>query len=212
MKGYERKSSQIREIANSPDINNMASTLTKSTEGLHHVVPNVSQSLQIAGTRALNFLQSKMPKPSTEMIGDQAWEPSKAQKSGWLNLHDIVNDPISALDHVRHGTFNSQHLEALSTVHPELLNEMQQKVMENMDPAAVKSLPTSTKMALGTFLGSPVSSSVLPQSLLANQSVYQAKGAQLQQGLTGKSNEGGLKELNLAKRAATDTEELESED
>lgn len=211
MTKFERRASPIRELAQNPDISSTANALSNSTKGLHEVAPNIAQSLQITGTRAINFLHSKMPKPSNELIGDQEYEPSKTSQRNWLNLHEIVDDPVSALDHVRHGTLTSAHMEALQSVHPELLSEMQQKVMENMDPNQIKKLPSSTKKSLSTFLQNPVSQSQSPQAVLSNQAIIQGTKPQMAQG-NSKSPLGGLKELKFGERSATETNSLETED
>lgn len=213
MSKYERISSSIRELANHPDPSVMANALTKGTEGLHHIVPGISQALQVTGSRALNYLHDKMPKPVNEMVGDAEYEPSKTHQREWLHLHDIVDDPVSVLDHVRHGTLTSEHMDALSQVHPELLDQMRQQVMENMDPNKVKKLPSTTKIALGTFLGSPITESVSPQAILANQVALQGMIGSVpgMQSKSSKSSQAGLKELKLGDRASTQTEELESD-
>lgn len=205
MSEYKRRSTPIRELMNHPDVDVPTQALNSSVSGLHKIAPNIAQSLQTTGARALGFLNDQMPKPQNEFIGDAEYEPSKSQQQGWLHLHNIVNDPISVLDHVRHGTLTSAHMQALQQVHPELLQEMQQKVMEEMEPAKVRKLPSSTKMALSTFLGSPMSEALLPQAVMANQATFQpAAPAQ-------NSTLGGLKELDLGKRAATRTQTLEEE-
>lgn len=206
MSKYENKAKPIRELMQNPDMNVVANALTKGTEGLHEVAPNIAQSLQVTGSRALNYLHSKMPKPISEMVGDAEYEPSKSEQRKWMSLHDIVNDPVSVLDHVRHGTLTGDHMEALSQVHPELLQEMREKVMGEMDPKAVKKLPSTTKQALGTFLGSPIKESHTPQAILANQMAMQPMG-QAPQGQ--KSTLGGLKELKVGQRAMTETMDLE---
>lgn len=208
MNSYERKSAPIRELVQNPDINVMANSLTKGTEGLHHVVPNISQSLQATGTRALNYLHSQMPKASTEYVGDADYEPSKAQQRNWLDLHEIVHDPISILDHVRHGTLTNDHMDALSQVHPELLDDMRQKVMEEMDPSKVKKLSSTTKLSLGKFLGSPVTAAQSPQAVMSNQmALSQSRAPQV----APKTTISGMKDLNLAQRSKTGTENLDVE-
>lgn len=209
MSKYERRSSQIRELANNPNLNATAEVFTKGTHGLHEIAPNISQSLQTTGGRALQYLNAKLPKPVSELIGDQEHEPSKTEKREWMGAHDLVNDPISVLDHVRHGTLTPHHMEALTQVHPELLDEMRQKVMEHMEPSKVKKLPSTTKSALGLFLGSPVSEAHTTQSIMMNQMSLQTNQAALQQQKGPKSTEGGLKELKLGQRSQTGTDRTE---
>lgn len=209
MSKYHRIAHPIRDLAQNPDVNVISQALTKGVEGLHSVAPNIAQSLQTTGSKAINYLHSKMSKPMNELIGDQEFEPTKTSQRRWLDIHNIVNDPISALDHVKHGTLTSDHMDALTQVHPELLNDMRQKVMEHMDPNQVRNLPMSTKLSLGAFLGSPITQSQTPQTVLGNQATFQAQQPQAPQSGS-KSTLGGLKELNLAERSSTQTQELEA--
>lgn len=209
MSKYERKSKPIRELVNQPDVQAASNVLKRNTEGLHHTAPNISQSLQTKGAQALQYLNAKLPKPMSEMIGDEEFEPSEIAKHDWLDLHSIVHDPISVLDHVRHGTLLQKHVDALNEVHPELLQEMREKVMGEMEPSRVKSLPNSTKMALGTFLGAPITASGNPQAILSNQNALQSAPSLSNIAKGSKSTLGGLKQLNLANRSTTETEDLE---
>lgn len=189
---------------NNPDVSVRAHALNKGTQGMDSIAPSIAQALQVTGSRALNYLHQKLPKPASEMIGDHDYEPSELEQNRWMHLHDIVDDPLSALDHVRHGTITPDHIEALTEVHPELLDDMRQKVMEHMEPTKVRSLSSSTKMALGTFLGSPISESMNPETILGNQVALMANR-------TPQAPLSSGKDVNLAKRSATSTERLESD-
>lgn len=188
----------------------MANTLESSTKGLHEVAPNLSQALQMVGSRALGFLHQQMPKPSTDLIGDQEFEPSKSSQRKWMDLHDLISNPISVLDHVRHGTLTSDHMNALETVHPELLDDMREKVIGEMKPDRVKALPSSTKRSLGMFLGNPISSTATPQAMMANQMALQSIPQPQSSGPSSvKSTLGGMKQLHLGTREATEVTQLD---
>ena len=211
MSKYKVRSKPIRELAQNPDPSVMADALSKNTEDIQGAAPNIAQSLKIAGSRAINYLHSKMPKPTQEMIGDADYEAPLAQQTKWLDLHNMVSDPVSALDHIRNGTLTNDHMDALNNVHPELLQEMQQKVMENMQPDQVKGLPTTTKIALSKFLGQPIASNLTPQAVMSNQASYQTSQAPAMQAQNQKSTLGGLSKLDLGARSATETQDLEEE-
>lgn len=207
---FEKKSQPIRELMNSPNIDGVSNALTKSTEGLEPIAPNVAQSLKMTTSRALNYLHQALPKAQSEFIGDRDYEPSQTEQRQWLHKHEIINDPLSVLDHIRHGSLTPSHMDALSQVHPELLDQMKQKVMENMDPKRVKKLPSSTKAALGLFMGSPVQAQSTPQAIMANQMTFLMSGSQSAM-RTPKATVGGLKELKLGERSATETTNLEEQ-
>lgn len=210
MSNFEKASSQISEIANHPDLNVMANRLSQSVQGMEGVAPNISQSLQTTGTKAIQYLNAKMPKPVSELAGDPQFKASKSEQRKWMESHGVVNDPVSALDHLRHGTLTQNHMEALAQVHPELLDEMRQKVMEHMDPKRLNKIPSSTKAALGLFLGSPISQASTPRAIQANQAIFQMSAPQAPQGKGSKSTLGGLRSLKIGERAASETTNLEN--
>jgi hypothetical protein len=209
---YNKKSEKIRELANLPPdqlMNHLATTHAKLSEAAPGIAPQVNN----VAVNGINFLNSKLPKPVTEFPGDEDLEPSKSQKEQWLQYHDSVNDPLKTLEHVKNGTLNSHHLEALQAVHPDLLHEMQQKVMENATPKNMKNLDYSTKIAVSKFLGSPMHQSMMPGVIFSDQSQFnlnpatQAAGTPQRKGVS----EAGMQKMNVAKRTATQTQQLEEE-
>ena len=213
MNSYEKKSDQIRELANLPP-DKLLGHFADKYEDVTNVSPTISSLIQGVANRGLQYLNNKMPKPRQEFAGDEEWEPSTSQKEEWLQHYEAVDDPASVLDHVKNGTLTNAHLEALNAVHPNLLAEMKQKVMENASAKAIKSLPYSTKIAVSKFLGSPLDSSLAPQTMQLNQAVYAQQPSMGALGTPKRKSStlGGLKELDLGKRAATETQELETDD
>jgi len=212
---YNKLSQQVHSLASLPPEKQMEH-FANLHKDVARVSPDIAAHLSVTGQRGLMFLHDKLPKPSIEFMGEDAYEPSNAQKSQWLNYHEAVNDPIGALERVKDGTLTGQHVEALAAVHPELLQHMQQRVMENMTPKNMKTVPYNTKIALSKFLNKPVSTSMLPGAVMTDQQNFAASQVQPQapQGTPKrgqKSTLGGLSKLNVAERAATQTEDLESE-
>ena len=210
---YDKLSTQIHKLSSLPpekQIEHFASV----NKDLSKVAPSLAVHLNSIGMNGLQYLHNKLPKPNVEFAGEDAYEPSKSQKTQWLDHYAAVNDPISALDHIKNGTLTSQHMEALNMVHPALLDDMKQKVMEQMTPKNMKGLPYSTKIALSKFMGAPAHGSLLPQVIANDQMNY----AQPQVAASGtpkrveKSSLGGLSKLNVAKRSATETQEMEESD
>ncbi len=208
---YQKKSNKVLELAALPP-EQLVNTLSKHNSDLSQVAPNLAPAIHAVAVKGINFLHSKLPKPNQEFLGDDQWKPSKSQQAQWLHYHEAVNNPISILSHIKEGTLSNNHLEALNTVHPELMNEMKQKVMEQMNPKAMKKLNYSSKISLSKFLGQPLTGSLIPQVIQADQAVYASQGAPTAPAGAPKrkgSTLGGLAKLDLGKRAATETHELE---
>ena len=210
-KDYNKLSEHIRTLAAKPP-EQLIDHLADTHKDLTAVAPNLAPHISTVGIKALNYLHQTMPKPAFEAPGQTTWEPSKSQKTQWLDKHEMVNDPISVLDHVKHGTLTSSHLEALQAVHPELLQDMRNKVMENAHPKNMEKLSYIKKIAVSKFLGQPMSQALLPGVLAADQASFnppaqQATGAPKQKG----STLGGLSKLSMSKRAETETQKDETD-
>jgi len=212
MQDFSKKTSQIENLARkSPQ--ELVDHLAATHRHLTHVAPNIDQALQGVAIRGMQFLNSKVPRPASQYPSDGVWEPSPSQKQSFLHYHEAVNEPIKALEHVKNGTLTTHHMEALQAVHPELLKEMQNKVMENMTPQNMKRVSYSTKIALSKFLGSPIASSMTPEAVMANQANFAAPPALAPAGTPKRKSStlGGLEKLNIAQRSATETQKEEEE-
>ena len=209
MSSFSRKSQKIRELAGNPEA--QMNAIAESTGDLHKVMPNITTALGTTALNGINYLNAKLPRPSNDLPLDQEWEPTKVQQSDWLERHSTVEDPIKVLDHVRDGSLTHAHMEALQAVHPDLLKDMQSKVMDNMTANAHKTLPYATKIALSKFLGQPLSNSQLPQVVAANQATFaMSQQGPAQGGKSKGSTQSGLAKLKVGDMAATQVDKLES--
>jgi hypothetical protein len=186
--------------------------VTEHTKELAHAAPNITQGLATSVMNGQQFLLSKLPQQASKLPLSGEHKPPRTAMAKFNHYVDTINDPISVLGHVKKGTLRNEHLEVLTTVYPKLYEEMKHKVLEHMDPEKARNLPSSTRASIGKFLGQPLENSTLPQSIMANQAAIAAprQGGQAQGG--GKAPLGGLKQLNVANRLATETEQSDSAD
>jgi hypothetical protein len=210
-KDYEKKVARINELASNP--NALMDHLSKTTGSMYEAAPNISQSIHTTMVNSLQFLESKIPKPNNEMILSAKWEPSKSQKAQFNRYYTAVDDPTSVLKSVKSGTLSNEEMEALQACHPHLLQEMRSKVIEHLHPEKAKNMSYASKIALAKFLGEPLDEHMLPQVVAANQASFngqqqQAPGAQ---GPAKKPSLGGLKQMKLASRSSTMTQDLEQD-
>jgi len=200
---YNKTVKKVQEFASNPQ--KMMDTMTASSQMLYDHAPNITQGMHNREVANVQFLDSKIPKPNTELPLASKWEASKSQKATFMRYYETVNDPISVLGHVKNGTLTNESMEALTATNPHLLEEMQQKVMENINPKTAMNLNYSTKMALSKFLQQPLDEGMMPQVLAANQATY-ANPPQRQSQQAGKSTQGGMAKMSFADRAKTRTQ------
>lgn len=204
--GYDKKVSRVEALAHQPE--NLMDHLQKTTGAFDQAAPNVSQGIQSTITTAVQFLNSKVPRPNNQMVFSPEWEPSKTQKENFLHYYDTVDDPLRVFKEIKNGTLTNQSMEVLHQVYPKLLVEMQKTVLENLNPKKAQSLGYGTKIALAKFLGEPLDEAMLPQVLASNQMALSknAPGPAGNPPQT-KKKSGSLKALDGASRVGSLTQE-----
>lgn len=211
MSDYKGKTERIQELANNPQT--LSAHIANSVGGLTNHLPNVSQSIGNNIVNSVQFLNSKIQKPVQQFPLSQKWEPSEAHIQKFNRYYDAVDNPLSALDQIKRGELTSETMESLQAVHPELLKQMQEKLIKQADPEKEKNLPYHVKQSLSMFLGSPLDESFYQPVRQSNQIALQGAAqqkAQDQAAMMGKTTQKGLEKLNFSERAATETARDES--
>lgn len=199
---YLEKSGQIRELAALPP-EELTQHLSNTHNTLDAIAPTLATHVYSSAANAIHFLNSKLPNMGNELIQDKLPTPSRAQQEMWLNLHSLVDNPLSVLEHVNNGTVNNHHIEALQTVFPELHQEMIQKSIEELGKLKMNKtqLPYYKRVAISKFIGQPLDSTLTPQGM---QSIIKAAGpnqgpeAQQAQGGPKRESQGALREVDQA--------------
>ena len=187
--------------------------ISNHIDGISEAMPNISQSYANNVMNTVNFLKSKISAPKSNLPMDEDWSPSQVQKEKFERYYDAVAKPIEVLDNVKDGSLTSDHMEALQAVHPELLKQMQTKMIGAFDKKKAMGLSPEVKRSLGLFMGTPLDTSMIPAVSLSNQMTFQKLQQQkaAQQQMLGKTTQKGLSELSLGKRAATGLQRDEEE-
>lgn len=212
MDNYDKITGRIKELAQDPTT--LSAHIDNNVSGISQTMPNISQALGNHIARSVNYLNDKIPKPQSVLPLTTKWEPSEPQVQKFERHYNAVNNPTDALHQISKGELSGETMEALKAVHPQLLEDMQQKLKREIKPETAVNLPHHIKRGISMFLGTPLENIDLPSVKVSNQSMFQAqqqeKNAQTQ--MTGKTTQKGLSELSLSKRAATNTQKDESDD
>lgn len=208
-RAFRKNSKKVQELGNNPQA--LLDHLSDSSVALNEVAPNITQALHTGIATAINYLNSNIPAPQVQYAMDEDFTPSQTQMQAFNNRYAAVNNPLSVFKDIKHGFLSSEALEALQTVHPQLLQEMQQEVMSHMEPTQIRGMNYSAKIALSKFLGHPLDASLSPQSIMSNQTVFMTRNQSRAQSGQGKTTQGGLKELDLGSRSASETSQAESD-
>lgn len=205
---YEDRAQRVAELAHDPEI--LGAHLSSQTFGMDQHLPNISQSIQNAMTATIQFLNSKLPRPPAQFPMSSPWKPSDSQKQKFDKYYEGAMNPLKILDQLKKGTLTSEMLESVSSTHPDLFNEMRTQVLHNMTPEASKKLTYSVKQSLAKFLGKPLDSSMLPQVILSNQKAISMPSPSGPSNKQQRSSQAGLAKLDMASRAETDTQDLDT--
>lgn len=201
---YQKAVSKVQDVSAHPE--KFIQAMNDATEALYPHAPQITGQLhQTAGT-AMQFLQDKIPKP-TSIISPLSPEfvPSQAEMGKFMHYYDIVADPIKSLQELRMGVLSPDTIETLNQVHPKLYDDMKQNVFDKMVEKK-DSIPYQRKAMLSMFLQEPLDESLVPSSMLMTQKVYQTPQGKTQMGsVPGVQSHGlgGVSKLNMASRAKT---------
>lgn len=179
--------------------------MVAQTGSLDRTMPNVVQGIHSTAINAAQFLNSKLPKPATNMPLSAKYEPSDAEKSKFLRYYNAVNDPVSVLADIRHGALSNESMEALQAVHPDLLADMRKKLAGELSSKKEAAYPAAVKLAIGKFMGSPMSPSMTPAAIMANQASLNGPQLGSQQAPKMSQRRGTMKALNISELSATRT-------
>ncbi len=163
---FNQKAGTIRQLAALP-IDQMISHLAGIHPNIETIAPNITPHIHSTAVKAVQFLNSRLPNVGNELPLDKMKEPSIAVKNAWLNLHDLVSDPLKVLDHVENGSLNRHHVEVLQSVYPDLHQEISQRVLNEVGNLKVenKEMPYRKKLALSKLLGVPLDTTMTPASM-----------------------------------------------
>ncbi len=206
---YDERVKRIKQLSNDP--NAMIQHFDNSTAALQQVAPNIAGSLNMAVTRGVQFLASKIPQPATHFVLSSEFKPSPAAKDKFDHYYEVVNDPLVSFDEIKRGTLSSDTMETLSAVHPNLFAEMQKSLLTNFNQEEASNLPYPVKLSLSKFIGQPLDENMQGQSIIGFQASL--SGPQLSQQGVQKDHvtQAGLKEINVAKISSTQTDRLDAE-
>lgn len=165
---YFEKAGAIKQLA-AMDPMQLTEHLTEIHPNVSSIAPNISPHIFNSAASAVQFLNSRIPNEGNELLQDADHEPSIAQRKAWLDLHSVVSDPLSILDHVQNHTLNSHHVESMRAVYPDLHQEISQRMVEELGKAKTegKEIPYARRLSIGKFMGQPVDSTMTQESFQA---------------------------------------------
>lgn len=138
--------------------------------------PEQNILLNTARGRISGYLNSVKPvKKSAQYIYDTD-RPDKQKDREYDKTLDLALNPLSILNHVKKGTLLPKHMQAFTSMYPELHQSLSKKmtdqIMKNKLDKKAKKPPYKIRQAMSLFLGSSLDSSFSPMNMQAAQAVF----------------------------------------
>lgn len=186
--------------------------LAKSTARYSSAAPVIAQETHAALSRAISFLQDKLPKdPATPTMFPKDYMPSSIEMAKFERYMQAVEHPLTVLDDVQKGTLTREHVEALKAVYPDIYTELQQEVLQQVAEQGMD-MDFNKKMQLGILLDIPTDASLIPTNIAGLQANFMPQNdpmqMEAQQGAYRMGSQTGLQNLDKASRLQTDTQKV----
>ena len=163
----------LTEVASNPE--KALSTANRRTLPIYNHAPETAGFIESKGAAGLNFLASKMPRRSSAAgaltLFKDNYIPSTMEMAKFERYLKAVERPLETLKELERGTLTREHVEALQAVYPNIYQQLQQSVINQIQEKP-ESLNYNRKIQLGILLNIPTDSSLLPQNILGLQSQF----------------------------------------
>lgn len=151
----QRAQRQIADLTSSP--NAVADRVTTLTQGISMSAPTVAGKVASNLTRALAFLNSKLP---PQRVVDplnpnqqRTWTQTEAAR--FVRYVEAAEDPIGTLQDIEHGKVTPEAVETLRVLTPTLFRDLQVRTLDALAEQIASGKPVTfeTRIKLGTLLG-----------------------------------------------------------
>lgn len=166
-------------------------SVLKNENGLALHYPLQDLAMNVAKTRISSYLQSQRPQANQPRLPfDEEPDLSESERH-YDRALDIANAPLGILEEIENGTLEHTDLAHLQAMYPEAHQLMQQQASKHIveSQLAGTTPPYHVQQSLSLFMGMPLTSELLPQSMQAIQQTFQMpESSQNGQAVTQKSS------------------------
>lgn len=136
---------------------------------LNQAMPNVAQATAQVITRAVEYLQGKIPQQRSDYFR-QEYNPSKSEIFKFSEFSEAVFDPDKVLEKMKSGYISPRQLEALDHVYPETVAKLKQHVVDALPKADISE---KGKNFIQLVLGVKAKPSLEPENIGVLQSSFE---------------------------------------
>jgi hypothetical protein len=143
------------------------------------------------------YLSSLQPQKNQPKLPFDAAPDMRAQQKTFHKAVEIALSPLSIVNEIKKGTIQADDVKHFISMYPDVNNLLQKKLTEEVTKQQLSGKVPSrqVRQGLSMFLGANLTSTMLPQNIVAAQSVFAKKQQQQSQGAPAKSNKKGTSTL-----------------
>lgn len=171
---FEREIQRVIEASANPQ--QTQERIARSTEEIGRSAPGVQQAMQAQAMRGLAFLAQRVPASArpTPLLANltRRREPSVADRSRFMRYVRAVEDPLSVLEDMEHGSIPPESVEVLRELFPRLHQQMGDAFVRELTLRAREGddVPFTFRRDLSALLGAPMDSAFSPAAIAQYQS------------------------------------------
>ena len=171
LNGYAAEADKVR--AAEENLHNENSVVVRNMEP-YQGVPEVQERIAEHSTNTIQFLASKLPKPTVK--SENSFLPprstvSDAEKTKFLRYAEAAQNPISVLDSIANGRVTAEQVETIQTLHPELYAKVKTGIVEKLAEPGIE-IPYQRRLNLSVLFNVPGDPSLAPSQFSMLQASY----------------------------------------
>lgn len=182
---FENISERLSTLVSEPE--QVQDMVSKRTLHVSKIAPNITTAATATAIRGVEFLYSKLPKPSAstslQQFTKREFQPSELQLSKFERYVEAVENPMSAIDDLKSGTLTREAAEAIQVVYPQMFNQMQETTLENLTKTK-EPVPYNKRLQLAILLDLTTDPSLESENISGLQANLSQPSAQLPGGPT----------------------------
>lgn len=168
-------------------LDNYSKSLAQNPESMmnagantNHYMPDHTPAIAANVARSSSFINNARPSTSPAGLTSPPRVPSEIEQRAFKRVLELSEQPLLILKSAKDGTITPQDMMTMGSVHPELLNNIKQKALQEMTKHLSKGkvIPFPTKVGITMLTGEPIDVSLTPQNMQANAQVFQLQNAQ----------------------------------
>lgn len=178
-KQLEKLDRKIQDLGSNPE------QLLNVGGEIGYYAPEHATAIGMTSARVVNYLNQKRPTPKKNGPLDKEIPPSRADMNNYYRTLNLAENPTVILQRIKNGTVHSRDVVDLKNLYPELYDSFLIKLSNELASAQTKGkqIPFRIKKGLSIYAGSPLDSTMSPQSIQSAQAVFQPQQQPQQQAL-----------------------------